>query len=156
MSRHVVLRLIGVFGIFGALMCASPAQAALGGSVDSVVSDRAALPAVSLSTNTYSNYQVYEIQAGSTTIREYVSSSGIVFGIAWNGYTHPNLSQLLGTYLGDYQTASSQTPRERGRRPRLVQGVHVVVKTWGHMRNLQGHAYDPSLFPSGVSTNDIN
>jgi hypothetical protein len=131
------------------------AHASLGDSVSSVDVDRKAMVAKRGATHSYSNYRVLEIHSGSTSVREYVSSSGQIFGVAWSGRAHPDLNQLLGKYLSDYQTASALTPRERGRKPRLVRGSSVVVRTWGHMRNLQGHAYDPSLFPSGVSANDI-
>ena len=71
------------------------------------------------------------------------------------GHTPPDLKQLLGdSYKSDYDMAS-QSPRQRGRKASAVHGSHVVVETWGHMRKLQGRAYDPALIPTGVSAHEI-
>jgi hypothetical protein len=131
------------------------AQATLGESVDSIVSDRESLSAVRRSTVVRSGYTVREIASASTVVREYVSPSGIVFGIAWNGLIHPDLTQLLGAYAGEYHEALRQTPRQPGRRRLQVKTNSAVVEKWGHMRNLQGRAYVPALMPPGVSIDEI-
>jgi hypothetical protein len=100
-------------------------------------------------------YTVHEIRSESTTVREYVTPSGIVFAIAWNGRTHPDLTSLLGSYAGEYKDALQRTLREPGRRSRTVKTDRVVVEKWGHMRNLQGRAYAPALIPPGVSIDEI-
>lgn len=134
---------------------ARPAEAALGGTAASVTADRAALAAVHRATTTHSAYTVQEFQSDSTTVREYVSSSGVVFAVVWNGRVHPDLTTLLGSYAGEYQAALQQTARKRGLRRQQVQSDQVVVEKWGHMRNLQGRAYAPSLIPSGVTSDEI-
>jgi hypothetical protein len=90
----------------------------------------------------------------STVVREYVSPSGIVFAIAWNG-SQPDLSQLLGSYEKQYRQALKDTPRQPGVRRLRVKAPEVVVETWGHMRNLRGRAYAPALIPSGVTLDEI-
>jgi len=100
-------------------------------------------------------YTVQEIESASVAIREYISPSGIVFGIAWNGLIHPDLTQLLGSYAKEYKKALQQTPRRLGQRHLQVKTSRVVVEKWGHMRNLQGRAYAPALIPPGVSANEI-
>jgi hypothetical protein len=57
------------------------AQAALGESVDSVASDQKAILAVRKATRISPGYTVHEIRSETITIREYVSPSGVVFGI---------------------------------------------------------------------------
>jgi hypothetical protein len=132
------------------------AQAGLGESVDSVVSDRKALSAVQRATTAYSGYTVHEFASDATTVREYVSPSGIVFGVAWNGLTYPNLTPLLGSYHSEYQQALRQETRKPGiQRYHAVRTDGVVVEKWGHMRNLQGRAYAPALIPPGVSIDEI-
>lgn len=151
------LRMYGFLGFLGwVCFFANTAWATLGEKVDTVEADRAALSAVRARSSAKASYSIQTLKSDSNTVREYVSPSGTVFGVAWNGYMHPNLSQLLGAYATDFQTAASSSPRIRGQRSRTVSGAHVVVQTWGHMRSLQGRAYDPALIPQGVSADEIN
>ena len=131
------------------------AEAVLGESADSVDSDRKVLSAVRGATTVRDGYTVHEVSSGATTVREYVSSSGTVFAVAWNGLAHPDLTLLLGAYAGEYENALQQTPRKRGQRTLRVQANRVVVEKWGHIRNLQGRAYAPDLIPPGVSIDAI-
>ena len=132
------------------------ALAGLGEPADSVASDRQALSAVQRATTNYYGYTVHEFASDATTVREYISPSGIVFGIAWNGLAYPDLTPLLGLYDGEYQQALRQEPRKPGiRRYHAVRTDGVVVEKWGNMRNLQGRAYAPALIPPGVSIDEI-
>ena len=72
--------------------------AALGGGLDSISSDQQALHANHRAKSVKDKYSVEEITADAITVREYVTLSGVVFGVAWNGYVHPDLLQLLGNY----------------------------------------------------------
>jgi len=125
--------------------------AALGESVDSVESDRESLTAVRGAMTAHRDYTVHEIKTDSTVVREYVSPAGIIFAIAWNGMVHPDLTELLGSYAGEYQEALRQTPRKQGRRQLQVKTNRVVVQKWGHIRDMKGRAYAPDLIPPGVS-----
>lgn len=142
---------ISTFGPGTAHLC----RATLGESADSVPADRKALAAVRHSTTNHGNYSVQEIISDVNVVREYISPAGIVFAIAWNGLTRPDLSTLLGSYASEYRQAMQQTPRKPGRRYSKVRSDRVVVEQWGHMRNLQGRAYVPDLIPPGVSIDDI-
>ena len=143
-------------GLLVLLSVFSPrANATLGESVDTIEADRTVYSAMKRGTRSADHYTVHSIDSGGTVIREYVSPSGTVFGVAWTGYSHPELAHLLGSYYAEYQTADRETERKLGSRRRAVTGAHVVVEKWGHMRNLQGRAYDPSLIPSGVNANEI-
>jgi hypothetical protein len=134
---------------------AEQVQAALGGSVDSIESDRKVLSAVSSATTVSSAYSVHVIVSDATTVREYISPDGIVFGVAWNGLVYPDLTQLLGPYADEYQKAMKKAPRHPGRRNARVKTNRVIVEKWGHMRNLRGRAYAPDLIPEGVSADEI-
>ena len=131
------------------------AQATLGESVDSDTTNRKSLSAVRSTEKTASKYTVYESQYDTITIREYASSSGIVFGITWIGLTHPNLTPLLGSYASEHKKALSQVKRQPGSKHVKVKTENVVVEKWGHMRKLQGRAYAPDLIPEGVSIDEI-
>lgn len=150
---YILLAVIG----FSAVLFATvrQVQATLGGSSGSISSDIKVLSAVQRSTTVRNGYTVHEIDSAPTVVREYISTSGIVFGIAWKGLIHPDLTQLLGPYAGEYQEALSQTPRIKGLRHLHVKTNTIVVEKWGHMRNLQGRAYVPALVPPGVSVDEI-
>lgn len=100
-------------------------------------------------------FSVRTVQSETTAVREYIAPSGIVFAVAWNGITQPDLSILLGSYHNDYQSTVQSESRVLGRKSRSIRGNRVVVEHWGQMRNLSGRAYDPSLIPGGVSLEDI-
>ena len=153
MTKQIFLH--AFFGLFLTVFAAQQAQATLGESVDSVASDQKALSAVRRTMKTSTAYTVHEIRTETLTVREYVSPSGVVFGIAWNGLTHPDLTPLLGSYISEYQKALKETKRQPGRRHVTVKTDGVVVEKWGHMRNLQGRAYAPALIPQGVSVDEI-
>ena len=150
----IIALCLGLFTAF--LANVQQALATLGESGDSVVADQKALSAVKCATTIRPNYTVHEFKSDGTTVREYVSSSGIVFGIAWNGLTHPDLKPLLGSYAGEYEAALKRTPPKPGiSRNARVETDRVVVEKWGQMRNLQGRAYAPALIPPGVSIEEI-
>jgi len=120
-----------------------------------VESDRRALSAAQRSLEVRDGYTVQELRSDAVDIREYVSPSGVVFGIAWNGLTHPDLTQLLGSYSSEFQNAMKKTPRTPGHRRLQVKTDRIVVERWGHMRDLRGRAYIPALIPPGVDVDGI-
>ena len=136
-------------------MPARQTHAALGESVDSIESDRESLTAVRGAMTAHRDYTVHEIKTESTTIREFVSPAGIIFAITWKGLVHPDLTELLGSYAGEYREALQQTPRKQGRRQLQVKTNRVVVQKWGHIRDMKGRAYAPDLIPPGVSIDAI-
>ena len=154
-TRILFALLLGLSLVLTVFAAAQQAQATLGESADSVTSDQKDLSAMRRTVKTSTAYTVHEIRAEVMTVREYVSPSGIVFGIAWNGLTHPDLTPLLGSYASEYQKAMSHVHRQPGHRHVQVKADGVVVEKWGHMRNLQGRAYAPDLIPQGVSVDEI-
>lgn len=132
-----------------------PVWASLGGTADSVESDRKAFSAVSGAAYEKNGYTVREIDYDGNAVREYISSSGVVFAVAWNGLRHPDLAPLLGSYAGQYNAALQNTVRQPGSRHLAVKAAGVVVEKWGHVRNLQGRAYVPDLIPPGVNIDEI-
>jgi uncharacterized protein DUF2844 len=134
---------------------ARQAAATLGGGVDSVESDRKGLAAVRSAAVDHSGYTIHEIRSDATTVREYLSPAGVVFGLAWSGLAHPDLSLLLGSYAKEYRGAMQQASPERGRRSLRLKTERIVVEKWGHMRDLRGRAYVPALLPAGVNADEI-
>ena len=136
--------------VFAALLVGvAPAWAVLGQKLESVRSDQqhmeGALRSVALQ-----GYSVHEIsRSDGMTVREFVSPSGMVFGVAWEGPTLPNLSQLLGSYFSKFQQATNTPMRHRG--PVVVKAGDVVIESGGHPRSFHGRAYVTSLMPSNVT-----
>jgi hypothetical protein len=141
--------------LIASLFMVRPVRATLGGTADSVESDRKTLSAVSGAASAKNGYTVREIDYDGNAVREYISSSGVVFAVAWNGLRHPDLATLLGSYADQYNTALQNTVRQPGSRHLAVRSAGVVVEKWGHVRNLQGRAYAPDLIPQGVSIDEI-
>jgi hypothetical protein len=137
------------------LVAARPALATLGGSADTVESDRRALFSVRGVTTVHNAYSVQEIDDRGTAVREYVSPEGIVFAIAWNGIRHPDLTTLLGSYAKSYDEALQKTPFQPGARRLSLKADGVVVEKWGRVRSLHGRAYAPDLIPPGVALDEI-
>ena len=147
-----------VFVFLALLTIAVPAEkvlATLGGSVDSVESDRRVLSAVRGSVTPSATYTVHEIAYEGTTVREYVSPQGIVFAIAWNGVRSPDLQTLLGSYADQYNAALANRQHRPGVRHSSIKGDDVVVERGGQVGHLQGRAYAPALIPTGVSIDEI-
>jgi hypothetical protein len=154
-TRKFSRLLLGICFALTVFAAVPQVHATLGESVDSIASDRKALSSLRGITTISPGYTVHEVRSETTSTREYVSPSGIVFGIAWNGLTHPDLTPLLGSYNHEYRKALGQTPRRPGHRHVQVKTERVVVEKWGHMRNRQGRAYAPALIPQGVSVDEI-
>lgn len=152
MKTFVLLTFLMLVGV---VLRPSVGHATLGEPADSVAADSKALSAVQRTTTAGSGYTVRVVESDATTVREYIAPSGIVFGIAWNGLVHPDVTKLLGAYSVEYSQALKQSPPKPGRRQHQVKTGRLVVEKWGHMRNLQGRAYDPNLLPPGVSSEDI-
>ena len=133
-----------------------PAFAGLGEDVSSVQADQARFKGTLRSTQA-EGYTVHEIKAATgTVVREYVTASGKVFAVAWQGPWPPNMRQVLATYFDSYQTAAkAQHSAHAGRRPLVIEQPGLVVHAGGHMRSYAGHAYIPDMLPQGMSAEAI-
>lgn len=135
-----------------AILLSAPCFAALGGDVNSVLADQAQMKAQRRVTQ-MSAYSIHEMQTQTgTTVREFVSPEGKVFGVAWQGQTLPNFQQVLGSY---YDQFANNVPRQRKHGPITIRTAGLVVQSGGHMRALTGRAYVPEMMPSGVRAEEI-
>jgi len=139
--------------VFVLVVGAAPMWAALGEPEQSVQQDRARMAGQSKRTE-YQSYAVHEITAsGGRVIREYVSPSGTVFAVVWEGPTLPDLSSLLGSYAAAFQQASTTSSRRHG--PLMMQVGSLVVESGGRMRHFRGRAYVTDLIPANISKDVI-
>ena len=135
----------------------TPVAAALGGDETSVQDDRAHLRAALLRMTRSDRYTVHEMQASSgTVVREYVSTTGRVFGVAWDGPWLPDLRQVLGIYFEQYvQAARAVRTRRAGHGPLQIEEPGLVVQLGGHPRAFTGRAYVPALVPQALGIDAI-
>lgn len=148
--------MVGITAVMLAMSDPRPAAASLGGTADTVQADQARMQA-SLRMTKKDLYAVHELSApNKVVVREFVSPTGIVFGIAWQGPTRPDLQQLLGGYFQHFAEVA-QTQKKEGvrRRQMRVQEEGLVVEGGGHARAFVGRAYVPQLLPAGVQAEEI-
>lgn len=153
--HHFVICGFTMMGLFLALDC----FATLGerdSSVDNDLAQAQQMHGMRRANQTRERYTVHQIDTDAGSIREYSDkNTNLVFGIAWDGYSPPNLDQLLGSFADEYNRGLDETPKEKGKRIHELKTHHIIVQKWGHMRNLRGRAYSPTLMPAGVNPNDI-
>ena len=127
--------------------------ATLGESEGSVRADQAQMRA-SLRSTRVSTHTLHELQTpAGHLIREYVSPSGTVFGVVWQGSSKPDLKQLLGSHYEELQQENPTTRVRRG--PVVIRQPGIVFEMGGHMRAFAGRAYIPQLLPAGVAPDAI-
>ena len=135
----------------------STAFASLGGTVSSVDTDRVRTQSALIRIQRVGDYSVHEMLSPTgTTIREFYGTSGIVFGVAWDGEWTPDLQQLLGSYFNRYQQGAATARRAAKNRGRLaIDDNDLIVHASGHTRSSTGIAYVRSLVPAGVSADVV-
>jgi hypothetical protein len=137
-------------------LAGSPAFATLGGDPTSVELDRSHMKgAVRVKAGAAgSSYSVHEITtATGMTVREYVSADGKVFGFSWHGNTLPDLRQLLGPYYDQFAQAARGPHYNHHYLGVELPGLKVY--SGARSRAYYGRAWDPSLIPQNVSTDEI-
>lgn len=155
MNPTVPARGLAALAVVAALAAATPALAALGERAASVDADRAALGATRRTFAVRQAFQVERLVTPANTVREYVTPSGVVFAVTWQGVSRPDLGVVLGAYAGPYVAEIDARGPSRGRRARRVEVQGAIVETWGHMRALHGRAWVPALLPAGVSVDEL-
>ena len=127
------------------------ASASLGGNESSINTDRVHVQGALVRIARTDAYTLHELQSATgVAIREFVSPTGTVFGVAWQGPWMPDLRQILGTYFDDYQRALAARGDRKRRGPVSIETPGLVVQVSGHQRSFSGRAYDPQLVPQGV------
>lgn len=92
--------------------------------------------------------------ATGTHVREYVSNSGIVFAVTWDGPILPDLKALLGKHFDTLVAESARMPKA-GRSHVAVNAPEVIIHSGGHMRAFEGSAWIPAEFPAGFTADDV-
>jgi len=124
-----------------------PAHATLGQNINPPAGDPLWTHAVTHTVSQRAGYVMHLITFPSgTVVREYVSLSGMVFGVAWEGPTLPDLRTALGAAFDQYIAATAT----RRATPLAVSKSDLVIVSTGHLRAFAGHAYLPLAAPAGI------
>jgi hypothetical protein len=145
------------------IAASGPAHAQLGaivaidatGTSSSSNAADAATPVLHQATNGVVLWQE-SIDANQIRVRQYVSSSGQVYAVSWDGPAMPDVAVLLGTWFDRYrQDASAALPNASGLHSSRVSSSDLMVETAVRLRDFNGRAWLPSALPAGVTAADI-
>ncbi len=140
--------------VLGYALLPGLANAGLGQTEATVGSDAEQLNG-SIKSTERSNYRIHEILLPSgTLVREYSTSGGTVFAVAWSGPAIPDLRQTLGRYFESYTTAA-RAPHV-GHHHLQIRRNDFVMESNGHMRAFAGNAYLPQVIPDGFSPTELH
>lgn len=127
-----------------------PVFAVLGASTTTVEQDRQRLHA-SVKRQSRTGYTVHALEAREGSVREYASTAGIIYGLAWNHQTGLlDLQELFGSYYAEYTQALTDHPQPH-RRARRITTEHLVVERGGRMGAVWGRVWVLPLVPPGLS-----
>ena len=129
------------------------AQAHLGGAQASIQADGVAwqAPAVATMSASGARFTVFtHTTPEGVKVRQFVSTTGLVFAVAWDGPLLPDMERLLGGHFPLYQNALQQ--RKRSVR---VDTPSLSLESGGMMRAFVGRAYLPDLLPVGVTAVEL-
>ena len=135
----------------------TPSWAELGGRTATISSDQRVLRA-RLSAEARSNFTVHSLTSENGLVtREYVNGQGVVFAIAWEGPSRPDLKAVLGGYFDRFQSDTARRPGQ-ARRMGAMRSSHVdfIAVSGGHGGEFWGHAYLPSLVPAGFDLKQLD
>jgi hypothetical protein len=151
-------RIVAAVCAAAALLGAPAAQAVLGGDAATIGNDELRLMGVRRQAAALRpQVQTREIAlADGSSIREFVSPSGVVFAVAWSTRFKPNLESLLGTHAAGYAAAASDAMRAPGiKRNVVLKSGDLVVHSTTHLNVFVGKAYLRSLVPNGVGVDEL-
>ncbi|WP_260986411.1 DUF2844 domain-containing protein [Bordetella genomosp. 13] len=137
---------------------ALPAHAELGGTPTWPAPQISTFQSRALAATAAAYTVIQTLLPTGTTIREYVTPSGTVFGIVWDGPDMPPLNTLLGAYFPTYRQAlDARRAARRGGAPGpvTVDEAGLTVQSGGHMGSFFGRAYLSDSIPSGATAADI-
>lgn len=100
-------------------------------------------------------YSVQESEEGGIKMKQFVSSDGVVFAVAWKGIAPPDFNDILGKYYSDYSAETQSVLRPRNRKKLNVKSQDFVFRNSSLGGSFRGLAYVPSLLPAGLAVEDL-
>jgi len=149
-AKYRALRMLPALATVALMAAQTPALAALGGDAGSVQIDSVRLHGQLISTSML-QYERHDITtAAGGAVHEYLSRSGRVFAVTWQGQMPPDLRQLFGSYFEPLRAAEAAHSRPGAHRQVAIVQPDFVYQASGQLRAFRGRAYVPSLVPVGV------
>jgi hypothetical protein len=138
------------------IFLAGSVQAGIGEPESSIDRERVQLRATR-SMRTTVLYKVHELRSpNGIRALEYVSPTGVVFGVRWSATSKPDLSYFLGTSNPTYLSAAKDFARRPGiQRQFRHDNSDLVVASTSHLNVYTGYAYRRSLLPSNVTAQEL-
>lgn len=138
------------------LMTTLPASAGLGASTDSIRDDQLSMRA-RITIIPVRDCTVHGLSSPlGMVIREYVSSNGTVFAISWHGPFAPDMHRVLAKRFELYSLElKKQNTRTMGHSALDIRTPFLAMESVGHMRAYARRAYNPSLLPAGINSDEI-
>ena len=156
MNKQANLFACTSLGIAVILTLSTSAFASLGDNESSIDKDGQSMKAAHQKSQVPGQaYTVHTLTTSTVTVKEYLSTSGVVFAVSWRGAAKPDLSALLGSYYTEFSAASAKMEKGHGRHAINVKSAKVTVSSGGHMRDLHGKAFAPDLVPAGVNVETL-
>lgn len=131
------------------------AHADLGGDESKITEEKKHFKVKSHIRKNKVGYAVHELTMDSTLVKEYVTPSGRVFAVSWQGMRVPDLKALFGAYYTEYENERANTQVRKGHRTVGLTTSNLIVSQGGTMRDMHGFAYLPSAVPHGLKIEDL-
>jgi hypothetical protein len=144
------MRLIYLFFI-PFLLSSISANATLGEVIDDATD--ANIHATKTNFASYTKHATDEPKLG---VRQFADNAGLVFGLAWQGKTHPDLISLLGAQYPAFQYAlRTAKSNKAGHSPISVDAGNMHLELGGTPRAVFGRVWLIRQVPPGVNTDDL-
>ena len=132
-------------------------SAALGEHESSAEHDRRHFHGFRQQVNESGSYTLNIISTEANVIREYSNSKGTIFAVTWRGFSHPDLTTLLGAHWTEFnsQHELNSNRHPQGKRILKMNTSTIKYEEGGRMGSVYGRAYVPSLVPDGVSPEEL-
>ncbi len=131
--------------------------AALGEHESSSEKDRKHFHGFRQQVNESGSYVLNIISTEANVIREYSNPNGMIFAVTWRGFSHPDLTTLLGAHWAEFNTQHNldSNRHPQGKRILKMDTSTIKYEEGGRMGSVYGRAYIPSLVPDGVSPEEL-
>jgi hypothetical protein len=137
------------------MIFASPAFAGLGGDESSIQKDTQSLGGTR-AVSEHGRYRLHQISKGLLKVNEYEGQNGKVFALTWSGKKHPDLQNVLGDNLVNFQSALAEARKTHHHGGSLsVTTGNIHVEMGGHAGAVYGQTWLTDQVPTGMDLHEI-